>query len=347
MSNIPIDVFGHLFSNTYGVQLAGLLVSGALYGASVLQAFIYYMSNPKDELLLKAFPGWLILISTVHQFILSVGVYKGLVNHFGDESVLTLLIPEVFIASMLQGVLTTSAHLFYIYRIYAFSGRMKIFPLLCIPITFTGLTTMIVVQIRALTENSLAVFVASKTNTALTYVVHGINLFLDIVFTIAMLWFLKRENNAHFKRTQAMINRLVVLTINTGLAPALCTFLLLVLLAAEPNYFSSVFFVFLVSPLYCNSALANLNSRSYVRGGHAGIHMDSSMGFSGNQAELSSLRVAPNRSGPASTDRRSFETTNHESTGISNRKDTGKPRELVVQSYDSESLPTFSKPSFS
>lgn len=96
MSNIPIDVFGHLFSNTYGVQLAGLLVSGALYGASVLQAFIYYMSNPKDELLLKAFPGWLILISTVHQFILSVGVYKGLVNHFGDESVLTLLIPEVF-----------------------------------------------------------------------------------------------------------------------------------------------------------------------------------------------------------------------------------------------------------
>jgi len=69
-----------------------------------------------------------------------------------------------------------------------------------------------------------------------------------------------------FKKTNNMINRLIILTINTGMATLLVTLLTIIFYKAQPNTLNYTFFNILVSPLYCNSVLANLNSRDYVRG---------------------------------------------------------------------------------
>jgi hypothetical protein len=82
-----------------------------------------------------------------------------------------------------------------------------------------------------------------------------------------------------------MIHRLTVLIINTGLITAIATLLTIVFvrlisslsrlmlrlmrksqLGVQPATFTYAFFNFLVSPLYANSVMANLNSREYIRG---------------------------------------------------------------------------------
>lgn len=127
-----------------------------------------------------------------------------------------------------------------------------------------------------------------------------------------MCYLLYRERNGSFKRTNSMINRLMVLTINTGLATAVCTLLLIIFvrpsdlkpsiyysydlqLSVQKNVLTYVFFNFLISPLYCNSVMANLNSRDYIRGAHSGGGgINFSSGYS-NPVELGSLRIASNK----------------------------------------------------
>lgn len=259
---LPLPVFDHIFTDLYGVQLAGIFVSCALYGASALQAFIYYINKPTDKLGLKILPGWLILIETLHQFLLCVALYKIVVNNFGNQDIVNVVIPELFVGTIFQGFITFSAHLFYIYRIWAFSSRLKLFPLFALPLTTLQLGLTIANNALAL-RHSNPIFLNTIAWT--TYSTHAINTFLDVVFVIAMLYLLNRENTL-FVKHNGMVQRFTIVVVNTGFATTIATLLTIIFLKVEPNTLIYVFFDFLISPLYCNSVLANLNSRDYIRG---------------------------------------------------------------------------------
>jgi len=289
---IPLPEFQHLFAGLYGVQLAGVFVSCAFYGASGLQTFLYYMSEPKDPLWLKLLPAWLILAETCHQALACVAIYKIVINNFGNEGVILILTPELFIATLFQGFVTFSAHLFYIYRIWKFGKKSILIPLICIPLTTVQLG-MTLGNNSAVLRHSSPAFLTSIIWT--TYVTHAINVFLDFSFVVAMIWLLNLEKRSPFRKTNRLINRLIVLTINTGLATATATFLTIVLLAASPNTLIYAFFNYLISPLYCNSVLANLNSRQFLR---AAEPQGSTLEFSrtpiGGSHELTGLKFNSN-----------------------------------------------------
>ncbi|KAF7795536.1 hypothetical protein EIP86_006698 [Pleurotus ostreatoroseus] len=123
------------------------------------------------------------------------------------------------------------------------------------------------------------------TITYTVYATHGVNVFLDLFFVIAMIILLAKERRS-FHQTQRMVHRLLVVVINTGLITTLSTLLTLIFVGASPNTFIYAFFNILISPLYGNSVMANLNSRDYIRGG--ATHMTS--------LEMSALQCAVNSS---------------------------------------------------
>jgi len=165
-------------------------------------------------------------------------------------------------------------------------------PIICVPICMAAFASTVGDNIIALTE-SLTAYNDSRVNTALTYVAHGSDLTLDTVITVAMCILLSRERKSSFQRTNSMINRLFVLTINTGLTTASCTLLLIIFLSVQKNVLTYVFFNYIIAPLYMNSALANLNSRDYIRG--AGAITYSSGSNLDNHVELGSLRITSNK----------------------------------------------------
>jgi len=278
---IPFVIFDGLLEQTYGILLAGTFVSCCLFGVISLQVFLYYtrLGRARDPIFLRLLPAFLIIVEFVHQVLLCVAIYKILINNFGNEGVAVLIVPELFIAGFLQGFCALSAHLFYTYRIAKFSKGLWIVPCLTIPLTLTQLGFTFANNALTLIHRDIA-YLATITYTV--YVTHGINVFLDLFFVVAMIMLLTRERQS-FRPTQLMIHRLMVLIINTGLITALATLLTIIFVGAEPATFVYAFFNILISPLYGNSIMANLNSRDYIRGDVNG---------SAGTIELSAIQLA-------------------------------------------------------
>jgi len=242
--------------------MASTFIACALYGVLGLQVFIYYMNNPKDPFLLKLLPLWLLILETIHQFVYCVGIYKVSVNHFGDANVFIINFKEGWIATIFQGFISISAHMFFIFRIWMFGQKKWIVPAICIPLTCFQLALVLADNISGY-MSGLAIL---PSQVWITYTAHSVNIFLDTIFVVAMIWLLKRDPYSAYKITKSTTNRMLILVINTGFATTIATLLTIVLLRVQPNTLTYVFFNILVSPLYCNSVVANLNSREYLRG---------------------------------------------------------------------------------
>jgi len=264
-TTIPFAIFDHLLVQTYGVLLAGVFIGCMLLGILVLQVFLYYSGKAKDPLILRGLPAFLIVMEFIRQVLLCVAVYKIVINNFGNQGVATLVIPELFVASFFQGFCEVAAQLFYTYRIWKFSNKFWMVPCITIPLMLVQLGFTFANTALTLIHPDI---VYIQTITYTIYVVHSMNLFLDLFFVTAMVFLLSKERQA-FKYTQTMVHRLLVLIINTGLVTTIATGLTIVFTAAKPDTFIYAFFNILVASLYGNSVMANLNSRDYVRGRHA------------------------------------------------------------------------------
>jgi len=152
--------------------------------------------------------------------------------------------------------------LFYTYRIWKFSKGLWIVPCITVPLTLAGFGFTYANNSLTLIHNDLAYL---PTISYTVYATHGINVFLDIFFVVAMVILLTKERQG-FSNTQSMIQRLIMLTINTGLITTVSALLAVIFVRVQPATFVYAVFNCLVSPLYGNSVLANLNSRDYVRG---------------------------------------------------------------------------------
>ncbi|RXW12836.1 hypothetical protein EST38_g13019 [Candolleomyces aberdarensis] len=100
--------------------------------------------------------------------------------------------------------------------------------------------------------------------------------YLDVVSGVAGL-----------KSGLAMIQRIVVLTINTGIWTALFTTLAIAASIKYPRTMIHIAFCFITSPVYVNMLLANLNTRSFIRkGADKVIEFDKSEALSGTPSGI-------------------------------------------------------------
>ncbi|KAJ7756411.1 hypothetical protein DFH07DRAFT_959065 [Mycena maculata] len=272
--SIPFVVFDSLLAETYGVLFAGVFVSCVLFGVVALQVFLYYTKKGTDPIVMRTLPGFLITMEFIHQFLLCVAVYKVVINNFGSEGVATLIVPELFIASFFQGFCATSAHLFYTYRIWKFNKGNWFVPCITIPLTLTQLGFTCANNALTLIHRDIAYL---HTITWTVYATHGVNVFLDIFFVTAMVLLLSKEKDVFAAQTQSMIRRLNMMIINTGLITTISTILTIIFVGVQPATFTYAFFNILVSPLYGNSVMANLNSREYVRAAGSDYNVTSSI----------------------------------------------------------------------
>ncbi|KAI5121948.1 hypothetical protein M0805_002019 [Coniferiporia weirii] len=81
----------------------------------------------------------------------------------------------------------------------------------------------------------------------------------------SVLVYLLYSSRSGFRRTDTVINRLIVYTVNTGLITALCAVAALITSLACPTTFLPDLFLFMIPKLYVNSMLASLNSRDTLR----------------------------------------------------------------------------------
>ncbi|KAK7018315.1 hypothetical protein R3P38DRAFT_1297185 [Favolaschia claudopus] len=253
---------------TLGALLIGTLVSFTLFGITCAQTYTYYAGPcfAKDPVQMKALVACVWCGEFAHTICIAMSLYTLLITNYGHPERLAVLpnalLASTFIGSLISFVATT----FFAYRIYVLS-RTRTFwspavswiPYLCwalslfrfVPpnvIVFKNEHQPIPLVLQRWGPLFDSIWAASAANDLL------------IAGTLCFLLYDRRSSGS--KHTNAMVERLIAWTIETGVVTSLASVATLALFIALPSTFAWLSVFVVIPKLFSNSLLASLNSRA-------------------------------------------------------------------------------------
>ncbi|OAX30535.1 hypothetical protein K503DRAFT_788388, partial [Rhizopogon vinicolor AM-OR11-026] len=160
---------------------------------------------PNDGMTFKA------MCDTAHQILGTIGVWQYLVSNYGNY-----VFPEethvpLFLAIVFSVIVSTMAKLSLTYIIWQLSDGIRIFPAFLIP---AALAQLVIACVEGLTNISVQnLYNLRAYPTAGNAIAAG----TDIVIAMIMCTLLARRRQGLSKRTDSMLARLIILSVNCGL----------------------------------------------------------------------------------------------------------------------------------
>ncbi|KAI9574187.1 hypothetical protein HD554DRAFT_5812 [Boletus coccyginus] len=256
----------------YGPLYFATFISTGLYGITCMQTFFYYIHYPKDSLRMKTFVAALWALDTIHEALIVAGVYKYIMASLANPAAMMDGEPELVLQILLGTLVAVPTQGFFVYRIYVFSGKNIVAPILwAIQAIYQIVASILYVAKSFYTvDGSLHIVWGTSPDSFFTNITTSILALaaaVDVLIAMAMTFLLLRQQAANgFASTAHILQRLVMVAVNTGIWTATFAVLALVLLRALPSTQLTMVFAIPLSSLYCNTLLANLNARAYIRG---------------------------------------------------------------------------------
>ncbi|KAJ7143394.1 hypothetical protein C8R43DRAFT_1015277 [Mycena crocata] len=206
------------------------------------------------------------LADTVHQGLIFSLEYSTLIKHFGDLDPIFEINTEVILQGVFTIAISVPIQLFFLHRIWRLSGNKNILPLLLVVCLVLETVTGIIYFQWALRKNvtPVSLLAGTKRATGITYLITAAS--VDVIIAISMVFLLRAAKVHGQSQTRRMVTRLIVYSVNTGLWTALLAVFCAMTMIAYPQTFVFIGLYMPISALYCNTLLANLNIRQYVRG---------------------------------------------------------------------------------
>ncbi|KAF8798641.1 hypothetical protein BYT27DRAFT_7218441 [Phlegmacium glaucopus] len=250
--------------NTYGAVFISVVVAAALYGVSCVQT-LYYFTNQNDPWYIKLTVTLLMVLDTINQVAVThLGVYLPNRNAPG--------------AALIDVAITV-----YTFSITNWGNAAQ-----PISVIFTGMTALIVqsfltMRIWRLSGGNIYLAGSSlphrqfciahfKDLASLTKIkresisVNILGAATDLLIA-AMLCTLLNLSRTGFRKSDTLINKLILFSVNTGLITSLFALASMVSILVAGNTFIYISFFFCLGRLYTNSLLSTLNVREMIRSG--------------------------------------------------------------------------------
>ncbi|KAJ2923427.1 hypothetical protein H1R20_g13670, partial [Candolleomyces eurysporus] len=277
--------YGAALDNTMGAMFIGVIVSGVLHGICLVQAFFYFMSQPKDPLLIKAMVLTTCTFDFVHLSWITHSMYHYLVTNFGKEDALQQLVWSVLMEALLTGLngamVQTYDYRYYTYRVWQLSKK-NYFLAGLILLLILATAVWVILSMRFETYRELL------TINPLTITINALSCAVDVLIAASLCWMLHNSRTG-FKRSDNIINKLMIFVVNTGMLTTSCAIASLVALVVSPNTLIYATFYFCIGRFYTNSFIATLNARKGLSGSNQNTQQDSSnMMMSAQRSALSS-----------------------------------------------------------
>jgi len=212
-------------------------------------------------------------LDTVHLALTIAGAYKYIIAGLENPLTISSAGPELIFQLLLTPLVALPAQGFFVYRIYIFSDKNILTPVIWVPLAIYQLVTALiyvvktlyidsnglhVVDFRVLSDRFLEVIATSTLAVAAA---------VDVMTTVILTFMLFRKRNSTvYSRTAHILQRLAMFAINTGLWTAVFALLAVIVLQIYPGNVIYVVFAVPLCSVYCNTLLANLNARGYIRG---------------------------------------------------------------------------------
>ncbi|TFK37071.1 hypothetical protein BDQ12DRAFT_685763 [Crucibulum laeve] len=218
--------------STYGIWLVALFLETMLYGAGLLQAWLYFHWYSKDH--------W----GTLQITWFFASTYICLIDNFGNFPALLVINWRYLSAFIVQ--------LYFAYCIYSLNKKKLVAPILIVILVLVEMAlTVKTIELGSFTflTDTKAIFTLHSSAAAAC----------DIVITFSLVRTLGKRKRG-IRSTNSMLNMLIINAINRGMLTTICAALNMILFLALPGQF----FFFYRSLVYMNSALSTLNSRQHI-----------------------------------------------------------------------------------
>lgn len=249
----------------HGPIIGGFTINAILLGVMTTQVYLYYTSFKKDKAWIKIYVAIIFILDIVNTACDAAYIYEALIIHFGDFTYLGKVTWLFDTDPSVTGVIVTSVQTFFAWRIWVLTKNW-FFPALIIATAITGGVTAIITPAEVAKAPTFVDLIFAKVPIIIWLSSEVLG---DILITTILVTYLSRHKTG-FERSDLLVDRIIRLTIQTGLITAIVATTNLVVYLTDKTGLH-LLFNFPLAKLYSNSLLSTLNSRGIWMQGPSGM----------------------------------------------------------------------------
>ncbi|KIY71204.1 hypothetical protein CYLTODRAFT_487422 [Cylindrobasidium torrendii FP15055 ss-10] len=257
----------------HGPMLIGFVFNILLYGIMMTQVYLYYVTFKRfvfqpppvvkangrllfrDHIWMKLFVALLFVLDTLNAAFDFAYMYESLVIHFGDIPFLNNADWVFATDPVLTGIIACLVQLFFVWRIKVLTGNYLFVAVVTLA-TLAGCAGGIATTVEVIQQPRFTLFQNFKSVVILWLAAECV---ADISITGILVWHL-RKHKSGFNQSDEVIDRIIRLTMQTGMLTSICASLDLIFFLCDPTG-THLIFNFPLSKLYTNSLMSTLNAR--------------------------------------------------------------------------------------
>ncbi|KAJ3574716.1 hypothetical protein NP233_g1572 [Leucocoprinus birnbaumii] len=261
-------------------MLIGFVFNVFLFGTMTTQTYLYYTNFRKDRLWMKLFVLLIFILDTINSVCDCVYLYDSLIIHFGDMQALGTANWVFATDPAFTGVIAALVQLFFAWRVVALTKNWILSSVVILGAITGGVcgivTAFEVVKTPEFTEfqsfkvrieptlmnTCVPIPVIDQVVVIIWLVVASL---VDVIITTTLVWFftnnhVRRKHKTGFKQSDLMVDRIIRVTVQTGLVTAIIAVVDLIVYLTDSTG-THLIFNFPLCKLYTNSLMSSLNSR--------------------------------------------------------------------------------------
>ncbi|KAI0749999.1 hypothetical protein C8Q80DRAFT_1269786 [Daedaleopsis nitida] len=247
--------------NTFGAVLLGTFVGLVLYGLTLHQSYRYFRMYPGDSSVLKGLVIFVLILETFTSALSLHVCYYYLVTSYFNPLALLSGTWSINLFPVVSGIVMTASQSFFARRVWVLGPRYRI--LVCIAAI---LCILEIGFFAAATAEAFIIptFEGFKRVTWLVSTGSTMAVTADILLTVVLIYVLK-HNRTGVKRTDSMLDIMIMYSINTGLLTGVFNLLSLLFAYIRPGDLIYIGIGIPGTKMYANTLLAALNSRMSLK----------------------------------------------------------------------------------
>ncbi|KAF9075135.1 hypothetical protein BDP27DRAFT_34540 [Rhodocollybia butyracea] len=246
---------------TLGAFLVGVIISLFLNGLFTLQIYIYFRLFQSDSRVLRSTVGAVWCLSLGRSISVSYSLYQMVVTDYFQPELLLKASSALATSIVLGAMEDFLVQITYTYRLYRFSGRLPISIFCCVLVVFLGFVLALSMKLSQAAATTQSMILYEASHQWLIFTILFGHAALDIIISGSICYFLTVQKRGALKRGRELVNHIIVLTIETGLATSLASIASAICFRTmQDNYVWMSIYVF-IPDLYANALLALLNGR--------------------------------------------------------------------------------------
>ncbi|KAF8129374.1 hypothetical protein K438DRAFT_1887729, partial [Mycena galopus ATCC 62051] len=248
---------------TLGALQIRTLVSYVLVGLTIAQTYTYYSRFPDDPRLLKALIAFVCVCEIAATMCVGHILYTFTISDFTQPELLIGSPPpkSLPMAVLFSGFTNACVHGFFGFRIYAFTKQMFI-PAI---IWFASLVLLVLRIVFFVTSLQTPLYATYLIPWEWLLTLVWARVATDVIITTTLVIVLYKERSHAHQKTVALLDKLIVWTIETGMLTSIASILQLATFVTMKSNFIWMMFYTMDAQLFVNSLLASLNSRTVLR----------------------------------------------------------------------------------